>query len=683
MAMVINTNVQSLNAQRNLNVSGGEMDTAMERLSSGKRINSAADDAAGLAIASRMTSQVRGLDQAVRNANDGISLIQTAEGAIQESTNILQRMRELAIQSANGIYNDDNRATLDAEFQQLISELDRIAETTTFNGQKILNGDLQNVDLQVGAFANETISFGIDAMDAKTLGMGSQSVDLLGAEADFASLDLSNNDILINGQSIMAIGETFDGSSDDVDDLIDKINTNVNGVTASTVVTATATDVGDGVLAAGEEYAVAVTKNDGTVTTVTVTDTESMDELVDKLNAEGGGLIDASVNDDGELVISAQDSSSISVTDGGSGTNGAGGTIATTSAQIVLTSDNGDEITIERGANGTLAELEDLGFRENNEGGVIEGVGIADPSQEWGVGDVSINGVGISGTDTDTLQGKIDNINDVSDETGVKASAFSSATLDFDGVDVTDLGDSFLMNGAVIDLSSATELADIVDTFNAETDTTGVTATLLGTRVVLEGNVSSITFLDDAATTTGTGTVALGLGDSTGAIADLTLSEDGSTADVTNTSVVHGGIKLESNNGNPISVELGDNAVAADIGLLESNVTSEGAFGSAISSTSIATAAGAQKSIEVIDNALGTINDERAELGAVNNRLDFTINNLSATSQNTAAARSRIEDADFAAESAALSRAQVLQQAGTAMLAQANAQPQQVLSLLQ
>ncbi|HSG63036.1 MAG TPA: flagellin, partial [Pseudomonadales bacterium] len=157
MPLVINTNVSSLNSQRQLVRSGNDMETAMERLSSGKRINSASDDAAGLAIANRMTSQIRGLNQAVRNANDGISMIQTAEGALDESTNILQRMRELSIQAANGIYTDADRSTLDAEVQQLKAELQRIADSTTFNGQKLLDGSLGTVELQVGNQANQTI----------------------------------------------------------------------------------------------------------------------------------------------------------------------------------------------------------------------------------------------------------------------------------------------------------------------------------------------------------------------------------------------------------------------------------------------------------------------------------------------------------------------------------------------
>ena len=154
MALTINTNVMSLNAQRNLGTSQSQLAKSMQRLSSGLRINSAKDDAAGLAISDRMTSQIRGLNQASRNANDGISLAQTAEGALQESTNILQRMRELAVQSANDTNTSSDRASLQAEVSQLQSELDRIAETTTFNGKNLLDGSLGGAKFQVGANAN-------------------------------------------------------------------------------------------------------------------------------------------------------------------------------------------------------------------------------------------------------------------------------------------------------------------------------------------------------------------------------------------------------------------------------------------------------------------------------------------------------------------------------------------------
>ncbi len=161
MALVINTNVMSLNAQRNLSTSGSQLATSLQRLSSGLRINSAKDDAAGLAISSRMTTQINGLNQAVRNANDGISLAQTTEGALQEVTNNLQRIRELAVQSANATNCDSDRAALDQEVQQRLAEVNRIATQTSFNGRKVLDGSFGNATFQVGANVGETISVGL------------------------------------------------------------------------------------------------------------------------------------------------------------------------------------------------------------------------------------------------------------------------------------------------------------------------------------------------------------------------------------------------------------------------------------------------------------------------------------------------------------------------------------------
>ncbi len=679
MAMVINSNIMSLNAQRNLTMSQGDQNQAMERLTSGKRINSAADDAAGLAISNRMTSQVRGLDQAIRNANDGISLIQTAEGALDESTNILQRMRELSIQSANGTYDEGNRGTLNAEVQQLVSELDRIAETTAFNGLNILDGTLGKVDLQVGSEANQTIALEIQAMDAKTLGMSSTSVDQLGAASSLATLTgakaLGNNDVMINGQSIMAVGETFDGNTEDVDELINKINDNVSGVTASTLVTSTAATVGTGVLGAGDEVTVTLTKLDGTTSATTVTDTESLEELAAKLTEESGGELSATLNDEGKLVISAQNMASVATTGAGGGV-AAAGTPAAANAAIALASDNGEDIRIERGANGTLNDLENLGFRENDVGGEIEG-SVVD-GNAFAIGDLTINNVKVGISETGGLNDKITAINKVSDESGVTASAFTSAAIDFSGVDLADIAaaNEIDVNGVSLDFAGDASLADIAATFNASSDDTGLSASVLGTRIVLEGDTAGISFRNTVSTTDDVAAWET-------AGAELTSGSADTVTALTAATNIDGGIKLTSDSGNPISVLHANAAAEAKTGLTDSNATAEGSFGASIAQMDISTAAGAQKAIGIIDNALETINESRGDLGAINNRLDFTVNNLANVSENVSSARSRIEDADFAAESAALSRAQVLQQAGTAMLAQANAAPQQVLSLLQ
>lgn len=176
MALTVNTNVAALNAQRNLAKSQGDLATAMERLSSGLRINSAKDDAAGLAISDRMTAQIRGLNQAARNANDGISLAQTAEGALQESTNILQRIRELAVQAANDTNSASDRASLQAEVDQLLAEMDRIATSTQFNGTTLLDGTMTGATFQVGANSGQTITFAIGDARPATLGLAGLSV---------------------------------------------------------------------------------------------------------------------------------------------------------------------------------------------------------------------------------------------------------------------------------------------------------------------------------------------------------------------------------------------------------------------------------------------------------------------------------------------------------------------------
>ena len=210
MALTINTNVASLNAQRNLGRSQGALNKSMQRLSSGLRINSAKDDAAGLAISDRMTSQIRGLNQASRNANDGISLAQTAEGALQESTNILQRMRELAVQSANDTNTAEDRNSLQAEVDQLVEELDRIAGTTTFNGRNLLDGSLSSANFHVGANSGESISFGIGSARSQDLGhVASQSI----ATTDGSVSDGTN--LTINGTVIVATADDGNGRSTD------------------------------------------------------------------------------------------------------------------------------------------------------------------------------------------------------------------------------------------------------------------------------------------------------------------------------------------------------------------------------------------------------------------------------------------------------------------------------------
>ena len=199
MPQVVNSNISALNTQRNLNRSQGDLATSLQRLSSGLRINSAKDDAAGLAISDRMTAQIRGLNQAVRNANDGISVAQVAEGALGEVTNALQRIRELAVQSANDTNSADDRTSLQAEVTQLVAEIDRIAGQTKFNGKALLDGTFTAAVFQIGAYAGESISVSIADSDATALGVATVTVATqAGADATITSIDAAL--VLVDGQ---------------------------------------------------------------------------------------------------------------------------------------------------------------------------------------------------------------------------------------------------------------------------------------------------------------------------------------------------------------------------------------------------------------------------------------------------------------------------------------------------
>ena len=806
MSLVINTNVGALNAQRQLVSSGSELSQAMERLSSGRRINSAADDAAGLAISNRQTSQIRGLDQAIRNANDGVSLIQTAEGALDESTNILQRMRELSIQSANGIYSDADRATLDAEFQQLIEELDRIAETTSFNGQNLLDGTLGDVALHIGSEADQIIDFSIQGMSTSDLGLGATSSDLNGGRVETGiGSSIGEGDVLINNQALSAITDLGGTGTDDTTlfDVIDDINTNIEGVSASGYNIVAAESAGSGIISASETLRLTLGSIDDQAEVVyDITNTESMDDLVETINQITGGNITAALDDNGKLslsnvtggtiTVSYDDESpyiaadailgdtaietitGISVGADGDGTESFNGSIA-------LTADDGSTITITRGAGGTSADLSVLGFPEVTGAGEVLGVSLDSGGQNnpLASGDLIINGTNIGAIPEDEgLQAKLDAINALSDETGVTATslaidALTTKTTD----DYTELtaavGDfpvgDININGVNV-ATTGTSVEETVTEINAETSNTGVSAfvdnagsihlfsegqitlsdgtggdiTEFGTFTQLDnttqagegtysvdvlssgvtpskGSVSingtNVTLTDISSVDTmvteinaasgSTGVRALiddngelqlsspsrinvQLGSADNALTSLsalgiTLEDLASTPnDLSDDAyVIDPAIKLDSANDATISIEVtADGTDATGLQSLNTDLSST-IVGSALASLSIGTAEGANAAIGSIDQALETINATRSDLGAINNRLEFTMSNLSNISENTSAARSRIVDADFAAESANLSRAQVLQQASQAMLAQANAQPQQVLQLLQ
>ncbi len=578
MPLVINSNIASLNSQRQLVKSGMEMDQAMSRLSSGKQINSAADDAAGLAISNRQTSQINGLNRAISNANDGVSMIQTAEGALDETTNILQRMRELSIQSANGIYSDADRTTLDAEVQQLKAEVDRIAETTAFNGQNVLDGSLGTVSLQIGSEANQTINFTLDDMTADGLGNAAGG-DVVGATITDVATAIALVDgtaaggtLTINGQSVGDLTgvTTMDG-------LLETMNAALSGVEVSAFTETIATADGDGVLIDGTDtLTLAVENTDDTTSTWVITGTNTLEGLAEKINTVTGGLLQASVNDDGRMVLAAENGVAITVTDAAAATGITSGTTYQPQLSFEITDSAVDNVDI------TLSDTTDA-------------AAVTAQMTAWGLNNRS-----------------------ASDITGAEAldandAALAEGDLNINGVDI---------GASALGASAAATQALVITQINALSDEHGVVASLSGTAA----------------------------------------------------------LALNSVDGTEIEINMSGAATLLSTGLTETNNATS--VGNSISDVDVSTQAGAQSAIDVIDVALEQINTSRSEMGAVSNRLDFTTSNLANIAENSSAARSRIVDADFAAETAALSRAQVLQQASTAMLAQANAAPQQVLSLL-
>ena len=524
MAMVINTNVSSLTAQRNLAKTGLGLETAMARLSSGLRINSAKDDAAGLAISERMTAQVNGLNQARRNANDGISVAQTAEGALQTSGDILQRIRTLSVQSANDTNSSADRQALQAEVSQLISEFDRIATTTQFNGLNLLDGNFSKTQFQVGANANQTITFGIGSTKA----------------VDMASFGVSG-DVTASSTMVGASAAVSDGSA-----------SNVNRFQTQDL----------------------LIKSKGMAGTVNLQASMSADKIAASINAQQSNT---------------------------------GGVTARAETYAFLTLSN---------SSGQMAM------------------------------DFNLNGVGIqafSSNGSTDMDGLVTSINDRSGATGVVAQK----------VDVPGTGNAgtyrvqlFAADGRDIQMTSVT----------AASGTGGATSSALGLQGAYDNN-GTVTTVGSLASFSATGSV-----------------------NGNRNSTVGGRVIIANDTAYTLTSTIG--GTTGGLFAVGSTATVAGAKTGALSTVDISTVLGSNKALGIIDAALSRVNNTRANLGALQNRFQMTIDNLQTTSDNLAASRSRIKDADFAEETATMSRWNVLQSAGTAMLAQANQGPQAAMQLL-
>jgi flagellin len=512
MAQVINTNIASLNAQRNLNSSQSATTTSLQRLSTGLRINSAKDDAAGLAISERMSTQIKGLNQAVRNSNDGISLAQTAEGALQQIGTNLQRIRELSVQSANATNSADDRAALQKEVAQLSSEIGRVAKDTSFNGTSLIDGSFTSKAFQVGANQGQTISIN---------GIANANVNALGS---WTSKDTA-----------AAVGGTA------------PVGTPVAAVPGTATLSAAAITAPD---ATTFDYAASTITVNGTaidLEAVTGTDaatarTAMVGEINEKLNAAGIQGLTAEI------------------------------TTATVGSEVITFSNTGKS-------------------------------------------EFSITGDNLSGTMT------------VKAATPAKSNfaAIAGGGITINGANIGPIGAT---SNAAARLST---VASAINNLSAETN---VTATVDAGRLKLTSDKGDIVVGGDAD-------------------ADDLLKETGLVAGTT-----------------------------AGAALAGSTAFAKGTAQVGFANLDISTVDGADNAILAMDAALKSVNESRADLGAIQNRFSSVVSSLETTSENLSASRSRIQDTDFAAETASLTRAQILSQAGTAMLAQANSLPNNVLTLL-
>ncbi|MYN19447.1 flagellin [Rugamonas sp. FT107W] len=524
MAQVINTNIASLNSQRNLTTSQASLSTSLQRLSSGLRINSAKDDAAGLAISERFTSQIRGNTTAARNANDGISLAQTAEGGLSTAGDLLQRIRELAVQSANGTNSDSDRKSIQNEVSALSGELDRVATSTQFNGQNVLDGSLTSAQFQVGANSGQTINIGVQSAKATDIGNNTLAANF------------NNGGTLTLSDATAAAGQTAGHLANN--QAADTLN---------------------------------LTSGSGIATNVSIAAGDSAKKIAASVNALS--------NQSG---VSATASTSATI----SGLAAAG--VGDGSLQFTLRGDN----SLENDPNSTAVTIS-----AKVKGGDLSAVAQAVNAQ--------------SGTTGISASIKTNS------STGVKELQLTNAS----GADIEILN----TNAASDDLLS-----------KGTTNVRGTDQPAVGsTAAQVASNTAG--FAKDTAVTVGG---KLNFSSDTG----FTIASTAGTATIVN------------------------GATGSDL--------------QSVAKVDVSTVDGANKALKTIDSALNQINSNRAALGAIQNRFASTISNLNTTTENLSASRSRIQDTDFASETANLTRGQILQQAGTAILAQANSLPNGVLSLL-
>jgi flagellin len=705
---VINTNVKSLTAQASMSNVEKLTATTMERLSTGLRINSAKDDAAGLAITNRMTSQIRGYAVAIRNSNDGISMAQTAEGAMGQVTNMLQRMRELSVQAATGSVNDQDRGSIQQEVDQLKAEIDNIATKTNHNNIKLLDGSAGKIVLQTGTNANDTMNIAFGSVKTKDIGMGSRA-SLSSVATSFAddasSKALEDGDLILNGVVVGASLATDDtkSSAANASSAISKAAA-INRVADQSGVHATVgktTAFGTAMTAAAEDGTLVI-NGVSTATIYTTDDAElSRAAVMTAINNISGqtGVKAINTHDDNQgIVLVAEDGRNIeldlndmtaaatglgasNIYEGTFELNTLDGRAINVSSNVSgklsnsglnfgsFSADTAQAVTLSRVATdaapiaGATAAITETGVFNGNTL-VLNGVGIDAANAN---DDQASNTVAASSSKAASAIAIAAAINKKSEMTGVSATAEPNLIKGsgFTAGDVTKLN----LNGVdvAISLGASSTRDDVITAINAAQGQTGVVASAWGEGVTLTAadgrNISISSDATDAA--------ALGL---TG----VTI---GTAGDATDAVTQYSTVKLSSDKAFTVESGSEGNDNFAALGFRR------GSFGGSdnalkIKDVDVTTQAGATEALKAIDAALTTVAADQARAGAFQNRLDAVVSNLTESNQNMSASRSRILDTDYATETTNMARNQIISQAATAMLAQANQSSQSVLSLL-
>jgi len=709
---VINTNVKALAAQESMRSSNLSMSQAMERLSTGKKINSAKDDAAGLSITNRMTSQVRGIAKAINNTNDAISMSQTAEGALGNVGDILQRMRELAVQAGSGTLNDSDRSALQLEVVQLKQQIDDIANKTNHNNIKLLDGTAQNVVVQTGINAGDTMKIGFDSVKTKDIGIGSKA-SLSSAGGTYtsggANDGLSPSALYLNG---VAVGASF-ATDDNASNLsgaasaiakaaaINRVS-NLSGVYAKVLGTAVS----------GSAMTVDTAVTSGTVTINGVATDQfstSLDTsltrktVVAAINAKSAltGVTATDTGDDklGVTLFAADGRNIDMVTTVAAATSGLKLSAQTTYVgSYSLYTVDGRDITVGSKTGASSVEAQS-GIRFGTYKAdtatfttyARTNVSLVPTTATNGLLDASsmiINGVQIGAAlNTDDTSSVVTTasvrsasaiaiaaaINKSSDQTGVKAAAAPNvvrATSDTAFTAYSATAYTIGLNDVVISINSTT-INGVIDSINSKSSLTGVVASQWGAGLQL----SAADGRNIALTSDGYSAVNMGLG-------GLTIGT--STASTTGSGVVVFTSAVTLSSDKAFTIKAGNTGVTnlENLGFRQGTYGATQDSGFKVASLDVSTASGASQAITTIDAAINTVSNMQAKSGSFNNRLDIVINNLQESSQNIQASRSRILDTDYATETTNLAKQQIISQAATAMLAQANQSSQSILSLL-